>query len=106
MSQCSNYITSVSSILLRSISANKKSSSLLEQPIEIEKDRGSTEAIFHCLKRVTFELADLQGRSQLSVVFGTERLWHLALLYNLHSLLCRYCVLTVVFQPLLEKAGG
>ena len=74
--------------------------------IEIEKDRGSTEAISHCLKRVTFELADLQRRSQLSVIFGTERLWHLVLLYNLHSLLCGYYVLTVVFQPLLEKACG
>ena len=70
------------------------------------KDRGSTGAISHCLKRVTFELADLQRRSQLSVVFGTERWWHLVLLFNLHSLLCRYYVLTVVFQPLLEKAGG
>ena len=71
--------------------------------LEIEKDRGSTEAISHCLKRVTFELADLQGRRELSMVFGTERLWHLVLLDNLHSLLCRYYVLTVVFQPLLGK---
>ena len=46
--------------------------------IEIEKDRGSTEAICHYLKRVTFELTDLQRRSQLSVVFGTEKLWHLS----------------------------
>ena len=74
--------------------------------IEIEKDRGSTEAISHCVKRVTFELADLQLRSQLSVVFGTERVWHLILLYNLHSLLCRYYVLTFIFQPLMEKASG
>ena len=74
--------------------------------IEIETDRGNTEAIFHCLKRVTFELADLPRRSQLSVIFGTNRLLHLVMLYILHSLLCRYYVLTVVFQLLLEKAGG
>ena len=74
--------------------------------IEIEKDRGSTKAISHCLRRVTIELADLQRRSQLSEVFGTERLWYLVLLCNLHSLLCRYYVLPVVFQPLLQKAGG
>ena len=45
----------------------------------------------NCLKRVTFELADLQRRSQLSVVFI--------------RLLCRYYVLTVVFQPLLEEVA-
>ena len=66
---------------------------------EIQKDRGSNEATFHCLKRITFELADLQRRSQLSVVFGMDSLWHPVLL------LCRYYVLTVVFQPVLEKAG-
>ena len=40
---------------------------VMDTYIEIEKDRGGTEAISHCLKRVTFELADLQRRSQLSV---------------------------------------
>ena len=73
--------------------------------IEIEKDR--VLRLYPIVWSVTYELADLQRCSQLSVVFGTKRLWrHLVLLYNLHSLLCRYYVLTIVFQPLLEKAGG
>ena len=53
-----NYLENTSNI-----GSNKSLLLNRDTVIEIEKDRESTEPISHCLKRVTFELADLQRRS-------------------------------------------